>query len=71
MLLEEGKLHLEDPIARWLPEFANPRVLDDPDGPLENTHPAARPITVLDLLTHRPGIVSRFSARGPIARASA
>src|SRR5277367_1304300 len=30
MLLEEGKLRLDDPIERWLPEFANPRVLRDP-----------------------------------------
>src|SRR5271168_3623895 len=61
MLLEEGRLRLDEPIERWLPEFASSRVLDDPDGPLENTHPAARSITALDLLTHRPGIVSRFS----------
>jgi len=71
MLLEEGRLRLDDPIERWLPEFAGPRVLNDPDGPLDDTRPAARSISVLDLLTHRPGIVSRFSARGPIARASA
>jgi CubicO group peptidase (beta-lactamase class C family) len=71
MLLEEGKLRLDDPIERWLPEFANPRVLRDPAGPIDDTHPAARSITVLDLLTHRPGIVSRFSAQGPIAAASA
>jgi CubicO group peptidase (beta-lactamase class C family) len=71
MLLEEGKLRLDDPIERWLPEFADPRVLNDPDGQLDDTRPAARSINVLDLLTHRPGIVSRFSARGPIAKASA
>jgi CubicO group peptidase (beta-lactamase class C family) len=71
MLLEEGRLRLDDPIERWLPEFANPRVLNDPDGPLDDTRPAARSITVLDLLTHRPGLVSRFSAGGPIARAAA
>src|SRR6185312_16109551 len=71
MLLEEGKLRLDDPIERWLPEFAKPRVLNDPEGPLDDTRPAARSINVLDLLTHRPGIVSRFSARGPIALASA
>jgi CubicO group peptidase (beta-lactamase class C family) len=70
-LLEEGRLRLDDPIERWLPEFANPRVLNDPDGPLDDARPAARSITVLDLMTHRPGIVSRFSAQGPIATASA
>jgi CubicO group peptidase (beta-lactamase class C family) len=71
MLMEEGKLRLDDPIERWLPEFAGPRVLRDPAGPLDDTHPAARSITVLDLLTHRPGIVSRLSAEGPIATAAA
>jgi CubicO group peptidase (beta-lactamase class C family) len=71
MLLEEGRLRLDDPIERLLPEFANPRVMKNPDGPLEDTRPAARSVTVLDLLTHRAGIVSRFSATGPIARASA
>jgi len=71
MLLEEGRLRLDDPIERWLPEFANPRVLNDPDGPLGDTRPAVRPINVLDLLTHRAGLVSRFSARGPILKESA
>ena len=71
MLLEEGRLRLDDPIERWLPEFANPRVLNDPDGPLDDTRPAARSVKVLDLLTHRAGIVSRFSARGPILKESA
>jgi CubicO group peptidase (beta-lactamase class C family) len=71
MLLEEGRLRLDDPIERWLPEFADPRVLLDPAGPLDETRKAARSITVLDLLTHRPGIVSRFSALGPMIAASA
>src|SRR3984957_19810370 len=33
-LVDEGKLALRDPIVRWLPEFADVRVLDDPAGPL-------------------------------------
>lgn len=69
MLLEEGLLRLDDPIERWLPEFANPRVLRHPEGILEDTVPAERSITVCDLLTHRPGFVSHFFARGPIAGA--
>ena len=71
MLLEEGKLRLDDPIAHWLPEFANPRVLNDPEGPIDDTRPAVRAINVLDLLTHRAGIVSRLTATGPIARVAA
>jgi CubicO group peptidase (beta-lactamase class C family) len=69
MLLEEGLLRLDDPIERWLPEFAKPRVLRHLEGPLEDTVPAERSITVCDLLTHRPGFVSHFFACGPIADA--
>ena len=68
-LLEEGKFGLGDPIARWLPEFADMRVLDDPTGPLDKTVPAARPITVEDLMTHRSGLAYAFSITGPLSRA--
>ena len=68
-LLEEGALALGDPVTRWLPEFADMRVLDDPEGPLDRTSPARRVITVEDLLTHRSGLAYGFSVTGPIARA--
>ncbi len=68
-LVDEGRIRLADPIARWLPEFAAPRVLDDPAGPLDHTHPAARSITVEDLLTHRAGFTYCFTAPGPLAKA--
>jgi CubicO group peptidase (beta-lactamase class C family) len=68
-LLEEGKLALGDPITRWLPEFADMRVLDDPSGPLDQTSPARRPITVEDLMTHRSGLAYVFSVAGPLSRA--
>ena len=51
VLLDECKLHLDDPVDRWLPELANRRVLQRPDGPLDETVPARRPITVRDLLS--------------------
>ena len=56
MLVDEGKLHLTDRIDRWLPELAQRRVLRNPDGPLDDTVPAKRPITVEDLLTLRCGL---------------
>jgi CubicO group peptidase (beta-lactamase class C family) len=68
-LLEEGKFTLGDPIVRWLPEFADMRVLDDPRGPLDKTGPARRPITVEDLMTHRSGLAYAFSVTGPLSRA--
>jgi CubicO group peptidase (beta-lactamase class C family) len=55
MLVEEGVLALDAPVDRWLPELANRRVLKRIDGPLEDTVPAKRAITVRDLLTFRMG----------------
>ena len=67
-LVDEGKLALRDPIARWAPELADMQVLDDPRGPLDRTHPARRPILVEHLLTHTSGLAYGFSVSGPIAK---
>ena len=69
MLVEEGHIALDDPVSRWLPELANPKVLKDPAGPLERTEPARVPITLLDLLTHRAGFAYHFTAFGALADA--
>jgi CubicO group peptidase (beta-lactamase class C family) len=50
-VIEEGLLGLEEPVDRLLPELADRRVLVSPDGPLQETVPAERPITTRDLLT--------------------
>jgi CubicO group peptidase (beta-lactamase class C family) len=50
-LVQDGVLDLDEPVARWLPEMASPRVLADPAGPLGNTGPAQRPVTLRHLLT--------------------
>jgi len=71
MLLEDGKLRLDDPIDRRLPELADRRVMRSPNGAIDDTYPAPRPITVLDLITHRPGFVSQFADAGPIAAEAA
>jgi len=55
MLVDDGTLNLTDPVERWLPELADRRVLTRIDGPLDETAPAERPITVDDLLTFRLG----------------
>jgi CubicO group peptidase (beta-lactamase class C family) len=55
MLIADGKLKLEEPVDRLLPELANRRVLRSLAGPVEDTVPALRPITVEDLLTFRLG----------------
>jgi CubicO group peptidase (beta-lactamase class C family) len=56
ILVEECKLRLDEPVDRWLPELANRKVLKRLDGPLDDTVPASRPITVRDLLTFRMGL---------------
>lgn len=69
MLIEDDQLALDAPVAQWLPELANPRVLRDPVGSLDHTEAARAPITVLDLLTHRAGFAYHFTATGPLADA--
>ncbi|MFL6415831.1 MAG: serine hydrolase domain-containing protein [Bryobacteraceae bacterium] len=69
MLVEEGRIALNDPISRYAPEFAKMRVLRRPDGPLEDSDECERPITVEDLLTHRSGLTYADFQRGPIAGA--
>jgi CubicO group peptidase (beta-lactamase class C family) len=70
-LLDEGRFGLDDPITRVAPELANLRVLRDPDGPLDDTVPAARAITFRDLLTHRSGLTYGEFHQGPIRAAYA
>src|SRR5260370_30550270 len=53
--VEECKLRLDEPVDALLPELAKRKVLKRLDGPLDDTVPARRPITVRDLLTFRMG----------------
>ena len=71
MLYDEGRYALDEPIARHAPEFARLRVLRDPNGPLDETDAAERPITFGDLLTHRSGLTYGEFHHGPIAGACA
>lgn len=69
ILAEEGRVALSDTIARYAPEFSRMHVLRSPEGPLEVTEPAERPITFEDLLTHRAGLTYGDFHRGPISQA--
>jgi CubicO group peptidase (beta-lactamase class C family) len=55
ILVEECKLRLDDPVDGLLPELADRQVLKRLDGPLDDTEPAKRAITLRDLLTLRMG----------------
>jgi CubicO group peptidase (beta-lactamase class C family) len=70
-LVEDCTLRLDDPVGEFLPELADMRVLADPDGPLEETVPAERPITLRDLLTFTlgTGVVVAEPGTVPIADA--
>jgi CubicO group peptidase (beta-lactamase class C family) len=55
ILIEDGRIALDDPVGKWLPEIAEPMVVRTPESPIDDVVPAARPITVFDLLTNRAG----------------
>ncbi|WP_223754688.1 serine hydrolase [Myxococcus sp. RHSTA-1-4] len=71
ILVEECRLRLDEPVDRLLPELADREVLKRLDGPLDDTVPAKRPITVRDLLTFRMGfgIIMEPSSSYPIQQA--
>ena len=71
VLAERGTLALADPVERFVPELAGRRVLRRIDGPLDDTVPADRPVTVDDLLTMRLGFGFAVEADAPAVRAAA
>jgi CubicO group peptidase (beta-lactamase class C family) len=67
MMIEEGKVRLDDPVSKFIPEFGHMKVAvgKGAQGPDQNAAdqefslvPAARQITILDLLTHESGLAS-------------
>jgi CubicO group peptidase (beta-lactamase class C family) len=64
-LVDSGRLAVDDPIERWIPELAGRRVLRAPDSSLDDTVPANRAITVRDLLVSTMGIGWDFDFSRP------
>ncbi|GJE56318.1 MULTISPECIES: serine hydrolase domain-containing protein [Methylobacterium] len=60
MLYEEGRFQLDDPLSRFLPDFAEMRVAVGGNRVKLETVPALRPITIRDLLTHTSGLTYGF-----------
>lgn len=60
MLVEQGRLSLNDPASKWLPELANVKV-ESPTGDV----PLARPIWVHDLLRHTAGFIATNGTTSP------
>ena len=55
MLVEDGRIAIDDPVGQWLPELAEPKVVRAPESAVDDVVPATRPITVFDLLSSRAG----------------
>lgn len=68
LLVGDGKLKLEQPIADFIPEFAKMTVLTDPDNSLAAV-PAKNQITVRHLLTHTAGLGYNIITKGPLLKA--
>jgi CubicO group peptidase (beta-lactamase class C family) len=64
ILVEEGKLRLDEPVARLLPELTHMRVLRTLESALDDTVPAERAITLRDALTFRLGMGAIMSMPG-------
>ena len=66
ILIEEGKMTLDQPVADVLPAFANMTVQNTPDGSITDVRPAKGPITMRQLLTHTAGLGYGIVQKGPL-----
>jgi len=66
LLVEEGRLSLDDPVERHLPAFADPRVYVSGSGADMVTRPADGPIRVRHLMTHTAGLTFAFYHSHPV-----
>ncbi|MBC7444614.1 MAG: beta-lactamase family protein, partial [Polaromonas sp.] len=67
MLMEQGRLLLADPVARYLPEYAHQKVASERNGQL-TLHPVERDATVHDLLRHTAGLSYEFLGSAEVQR---
>jgi CubicO group peptidase (beta-lactamase class C family) len=66
-LVEDGFLLLNEPLAKYIPEFADQKVGVENNGRLDLV-PSARPITIQDLLRHTSGLTNDTAGNGPVQR---
>ena len=65
LLVQDGRLRLDQPVSDFFPGFKNMRVLTHPDTSLDSV-PATRPITIRNLLTHTAGLGYSIITKGPL-----
>ncbi|MGZ3184945.1 MAG: serine hydrolase domain-containing protein [Telluria sp.] len=68
VLMEEGKLGIDDPVAKYLPEFAHMQVWTGGTADAPQTRAAASPITIRQLLSHTAGFATYFKPDAEITR---
>ena len=73
MLVDRGKIALDDPVGKYIPSFANMKVgverKDETGHPVLDLVPLRRPITIEDLLLHTSGITYGFYGEGLVKAA--
>ena len=65
LLYEEGKFRLDDPVSKYIPDFAGIRVLKTPDADIADTVPAGREPTIHDLFRHTAGFLHGLPKPAP------
>ena len=68
ILVDEGKVELQDPLSKYIPEFAEMEVLIENEDGTTKTVPADKPITLWHLMTHTSGLGYPWPGYGPVAR---
>ncbi len=71
ILIDEGKLRLDQPLSDILPAYARMTVQNTYDGSITDVHPARTPITIRNLLTHTSGLGYAIVQQGPLRQAMA
>ncbi len=66
ILVEQGKLKLDDPVSKYISEFAAARVFVSMDGDDVKTEPLQRAITIRDLMRHTSGLTYGFFGNSPV-----
>lgn len=69
LLIEDGRLTLDQPVADFIPEFASLKVLPGGEGRLTDARPAQNIMTIRHLLTHTSGLTYNIVGDGPVQRA--
>ena len=66
ILVDEGKLRLDDPVSNYIPEFGKAEVFVSGEGQQIQTEPLRRAVTIRDLMRHTSGLTYGFFGNSPV-----